>query len=152
MSEHPIHIPGDSVWNEDTEQCEAAPTVAPEPTTTPTVAPEPTTTEDTLPNADECFRDNTAYYGHNINNPATTRTQSATECQNLCRNWTGGRTCRFWSWEKTGAGRCYIKKSMEGQEYAIAAYGDVFPNNNNNYASGTRDCNTVVGWKCPLCI
>ena len=145
MSEHPIHIPGDSVWNEDTEQCEAAPTVAPEPITTPTVAPEPTTTEDTLPNADECFRDNTAYYGHNINNPATTRTQSAIECQNLCRNWTGGRTCRFWSWEKTGAGRCYIKRSMEGQEYAIAAYGDVFPNNNNNYASGTRDCNNVVG-------
>merc|ERR1719150_1363220 len=32
----------DSVWNEDTEQCEAAPTVAPE----PTQAPEPTTTED----------------------------------------------------------------------------------------------------------
>ena len=136
LSGHPIHIPGNSVWNRDDERCEAAPTEAPEPTTAePGLPPELN---------EECFRDNTAYYGHNINNPATTRTRNTIECQQRCQDWTGGGRCRFWSFDKE-FGRCYIKRSMEGQEYAVAAYGEVFVGNNDKYASGSRECTTVVG-------
>ena len=136
LSEHPICIPGNSVWNRDDERCEAA----------PTEAPESTTAEPGLPPEldEECFRDNTAYYGHNINNPATTRTRNTIECQQRCQDWNGGGRCRFWSFDKE-FGRCYIKRSMEGQEYAVAAYGEVFVGNNDKYASGSRECPTVVG-------
>ena len=128
MSEHPLHIPCNSVWNGDEKKCEAP---APEPTN----RPGPQLHEN-------CFKDNTAYYGNNINNPQTTRTQNTIECQRLCQNWNGGG-CNFWSFDKW-FGKCYIKSSMDGEEYTILNYGEVFENNNDNYASGSRDCPTVV--------
>ena len=126
MSEHPIHISGNSVWNKDEKKCEAA-------------APEPTNPQ----TRENCFRDNTAYYGHNLNDFRNTRVQNTIQCQQRCQDWNGGGTCRFWSFDKL-FGKCHLKDSMEGEEYAITQYGDVHENNNDNYASGSRDCPTVV--------
>ena len=133
MSEHPIHISGNSVWNEDEKKCEAP-------------APEPTTNEPGLPPGlnENCFVDNTAYYGHNLNDFRNTRVQNTIQCQQRCQDWNGGGRCRYWSFDKI-FGKCYIKRSMEGEEYAVSQYGDVHENNNFNYASGSRECPTVVG-------
>ena len=77
----------------------------------PAQAPEPTGPQE----HDICFKDNTAYYGNNLNNPQTTRTQNTIECQRLCQDWNGGGgRYNLWSWDKE-FGRCYIKSSMDGE-------------------------------------
>ena len=91
---------------------------------------------------EDCFRDNTAYYGNNLNNPRTMRTLNTIDCQLLCQNWTGGGKCRFWSWDKVD-GRCYIKKIMDGEEYDENMTGDEFTDN-PRYVTGSRDCKHVV--------
>ena len=73
------------------------------------------------------------YYGNYLNDFRNTKTQNTIECQQLCQNWSGP-TCRFWSFDKV-FGKCHLSKDIKA---------DVFKGNNENYASGSRDCTVVV--------
>ena len=59
-----------------------------------------------------CLEDNTMYYGNDVKtwNNNKNITEDSRACQQKCKSTA---KCKYWSFEKKGNGRCYLKTKKE---------------------------------------